>query len=228
MMDDARCDSERLLRTVGKFRLINLLLTRYRRILRRWLLADMLADPERTYRIADLGAGGCDIPAWLLEEGPRWGLRLSVLAVEADERVAAHAAETWRHTRGLEVPRQDATDLAALGKVDYIISNHFLDHLQYGEIGRLLRQAAQMPIRRFIFMDLLRSYLGFYVHSVYATLLCRGTFAGEDVRRSIRRGFSVPEIAALLGRVGLQDRVHVYTMTPVRSILVGERTGWSG
>ena len=100
-MDDAQCDSEQLLRTVDKFRIINLLMTRYRRVVRRWLLADMLASPERTYRVADLGAGGCDIPAWLLDEAARLGLRLSVLAVEADERVAAHAAETWRHKRGL-------------------------------------------------------------------------------------------------------------------------------
>lgn len=227
-MDDAQCDSERLLRTVGKFRLINRLMTRYRRVLRRWLLADMLTNPERTYRVADLGAGGCDIPAWLLDEAAGLGLRVSVLAVEADERIAAHAAETWRHKRGLEVLCHDATDLAALGKVDYVISNHFLHHLEYGEIERLLSQAVQMPIRRFIFMDLVRSYLAFYLHSVFAALVCPGTFVGEDGRRSIRRGFQRSEIVSLLCRSKMHNRVRVHTMIPARIVIIGEVAGRGG
>ena len=128
----------------------------------------------------------------------------------------------------LEVLCHDATDLAALGKVDYVISNHFLHHLEYGEIERLLSQAVQMPIRRFIFMDLVRSYLAFYLHSVFAALVCPGTFVGEDGRRSIRRGFSVPEIVSLLERAGLQDHVHVYTMPPARIVIIGEVAGRGG
>jgi hypothetical protein len=128
----------------------------------------------------------------------------------------------WRHTRGLEVLCRDATDLAALGEVDYLIGNHFLHHLRHGEIERLFRDALAMPLRRFVFMDLMRSYVAFYAHSVFAALLCPGTFVGEDGRRSIRRGFTASETASLLSGIGLQDRVHVYTMAPARIVIVGD------
>lgn len=222
LMDDAQCDVGRLLRTVDRFRLVNQLLTRCRDGLRRWLLADMLQSPGRTYRVADLGAGGCDIAVWLLDEAARRGLRLSVLAVEADERIAAHVRAMWRHKRGLEVVCRDATDLPALGEVDYIIGNHFLHHLDDGAIERLLADLPRLPIRRFVFMDLVRSYLGFYTISILGALVCPGTFIAEDGRRSVRRGFRLPEVEALLSRMGLQERVHVHPMGPGHIVIVGQ------
>ena len=169
---------------MDRFPLINRLLTRYRRVLRRWLLADMLTEPGRPYRVADLGAGGCDIPAWLLDEASRLGLRVSVLAVEADARIAAHARARWKRKAGLEVVCRDATDPASLGPVDYVIGNHFLHHLECGRIGRLFREVLQLPTRRFVFTDLVRSYAAFYAHSVFAALVCPRTFVGED-RKSV-------------------------------------------
>lgn len=228
MMDDVHCDEERLLRTVDKFRLVNWLVARHRYVLRRWLLADMLTSPERPHRVADLGAGGCDIAAWLLGEAARLGLKVSVLAVEADERIAAHAAGRWRHLRGLEVMCHDATDLSALAPLDYIIGNHFLHHLEYGQIEHLFCQALHMQIRRFIFMDLLRSYPAFYLHSILAAVLCPGTFVGEDGRRSIRRGFQRSEIVSLLCRSKMHDRVRVHTMIPARIVIIGEVAGRGG
>ena len=222
LMDDGQCDLDRLLRTVDRFRLVNRLLTRYRVGLRRWLLADMLSRPGHTYRIADLGAGGCDVSAWLLDEAERLGLRLAVLAVEADERIAAHVRAKWRHKRGLDVVCQDATDLASLGEVDYIMGNHFLHHLDDGEIERLLGDAAAMPIRRFVFMDLVRSYLAFYTISIFGALTCPRTFIAEDGRRSVRRGFRLSEFESLLTRMGLHERVHVHPLGPGHIVVVGQ------
>ncbi|HUT61346.1 MAG TPA: methyltransferase domain-containing protein, partial [Phycisphaerae bacterium] len=175
LMDDAHCSRERLLRTIDSFRIVNWLFARYRHVLRHWLLADMLTDPQRTYRVADLGAGGCDIPMWLLRKAAGLGLTISVLAVEVDERIAAYSRNTCRSMQGLEILCQDAKDLKALGPVDYVIGNHFLHHLEYAEIRQLLCQAVSMPLRRFVFTDLLRSYPAFYLHSAVAALLCPGT-----------------------------------------------------
>ena len=224
LMEDTHCNREQLLRTVDMFRTYNRLFARYKKVLGRWLLTDMLSSPQRSYRVADLGSGGCDIPVWLLRKAGLMGLSISVLAVEADERIAAHSRNTYGSVRGLEILCRDAQDLTALGPVDYILGNHFLHHLDYALIEQLLLQAVRMPLRRFIFMDLLRSYPAFYFHSAVAAFLCRGTFIGEDGRRSIRRGFKVAEVKSLLHRVGIQDRVQVHTMLPARIVIVGHGT----
>ena len=66
-MDDVNCCEERLLRTIRQFASINRFVSRYRTILRRWVLSDMLRDVTREYHLVDMGAGGCDIDVWLLD-----------------------------------------------------------------------------------------------------------------------------------------------------------------
>jgi hypothetical protein len=220
-MDDPGCDETRLLRTVRRFRLLNRLVSRYRFVLQRWLIRDMLARPDRTYRVADLGAGGCDIPVWLLGRARRLGLKVSVLAVESDERIAAYARRTYRSVPGLTIACRDATDLTALGPLDYLLGNHFLHHLSDGEIRALLTRALDLPLRRFVFVDLRRSYAAYYAHGILAPLFFPRTFVGTDGRRSIRRGFRPSELRSLLQTSGIAHRISVRTLAPARVVVVG-------
>jgi hypothetical protein len=222
LMDDPLCDGARLLRTVRRFRPLNRLVARYRSALTRWVLRDMRADPGRRYRVADLGAGGCDIPVWLLRRAGRLGLDVSVLAVESDPRIADHARRTHGGVRGLSIACRDATDLPALGRVDYLIGNHFLHHFGDDEIADLLTRALERPVRRFVFLDLRRSYAAYYGHSLLAAGLFPGTFIGPDGRRSIRRGFRPRELEALFDRAGIADRIRVECLAPARIVIVGE------
>lgn len=224
-MDDPVCDEQELLRTVRRFRLLNRLVTRYRLVLDRWLLREMLADPGRTYRVADLGAGGCDIPAWLIRRAGERGLRLSVLAVESDPRIADYARRAHGGTPGLTIACRDATDLRALGPVDYVIGNHFLHHLTDRGVQDLLAGALALPIRRFVFMDIRRTHAAYLGVSVLAALLFPRTFVGTDGRRSVRRGFRVSELKDLLAEAGIRDRVQVHTLMPARIVIVGNGPG---
>jgi hypothetical protein len=224
LMDDPACSEERLLKTVRCFTLLNRLVSRYRPILRRWVLQDMLAQPDRSHRVADLGAGGCDIAVWLLRRAKKAGLDLSVLAVESNARIAEYARRMHGNTPGLTIVCQDATNLDALGDVDYIIGNHFLHHLADRDIAELLRRATVMRVRRFVFTDLHRNYRAYYLHSVLAALLFPRTLMGTDGRRSIRRGFRLRELRTLFDQAGILGRVEVHRMMPARVVIVGNGT----
>ncbi len=222
-MDDPKCSAERLLKTVRSFALLNRLVSRYRSVLNRWLIQDMLRQPARKYRVADLGAGGCDIPVWLLSRARKLGLDLSVIAVESNPLIAEHARRAHQGIAGLQVICQDATHPGELEPVDYIIGNHFLHHLPNGEIQDFLARALEMRIRRFVFNDLRRSHRAYYLHSLLAALLFPRTFVGTDGRRSIRRGFRRSELRALLAKADILDRVQVHTLAPARIVIVGTR-----
>jgi len=224
-MDDPTCSEERLLKTVRRFGLLNRLVSRYRSVLSRWVLRDMLRQPERSYRVADLGAGGCDIPVWLLRRAWKTGLKVSVLAVESNARIARFARRMHGSTPGLTIACQDAMDLTGLGPVDYIIGNHFLHHLSDRDIQELLTRALSMRVRRFVFMDLVRSYRAYYSHSLLAALLFPRTFVGTDGRRSICRGFRRSELTDLLAEARIAHRVEVHRMAPARIVIVGSGTG---
>ncbi len=223
LMDDPECSEQRLLRTVRSFALLNRLVSRYRSVLNRWLIQDMLRQPARKYRVADLGAGGCDIPVWLLSRARKLGLDLSVLAVESNPLIADQARRVHRGVAGLQVVCKDAIHIGELEPVDYIIGNHFLHHLPNDEILNFLARALEMRIRRFVFNDLCRSHRAYYLHSLLAAVLFPRTFVGTDGRRSIRRGFRRSELRALLAKADILDRVQVHTLAPARIVIVSTR-----
>jgi len=220
LMDDPSCDKNTLLRTVAGFRLLNRWVTRYRSVLKRWILSDMVAAPERKYVVADLGAGGCDIAVWLLRASRRLDLDVQVLAIEGDSRIAEYARCFYGQVPGLRVLETDATDLSAVGAVNYVIGNHFLHHLRDEELERMLKGLAAMPLRRFVFNDLRRSYWAYWFHGVGAAAVFPRTFVARDGCRSIRRGFKVGELRALVKRIGLGERVRIMKMAPARVLLV--------
>ena len=90
-MDRLDSSQDRLRRTLTQFQLVNRIFSRYRSVLTRSVLRDMAKDGSRSYRLADLGAGGCDIARWLIRRCRERGLRLAISAVEHDPRVARHA-----------------------------------------------------------------------------------------------------------------------------------------
>ena len=217
-MDDPDCREDHLLRTLRQFTSINFLVARYRTVLGRWVLDDMARDPTRAYRLADLGAGGCDIDAWLLREARRRGLRLRVTACDADPRVVAYACAAYGQDPDLQVQTLDVVRQTLDEPVDYTFGNHFLHHLTDDTIVQLLQCWSPVTRRSMVFSDLLRSrwaYAGFYLTS----WLYRCSFAREDGLVSIRKGFRAEELTRLARKAGCSDVAVVDTLVPSRLVL---------
>lgn len=220
-MDRPDCDPALLFRTLDQFEWTNRLFSRYRTVLRRWVLDDMRRRPDREYHLADLGAGGLDIPNWLLGEANRLGLRLRVTAVDNDPRVLSHVRS--RAAPGLSLVLADARDyLERTPDVDYLFGNHFLHHLPGDALSGFLRRLAAAARRRFILSDLLRSRWSYAGYSLFARGFLRGSYAFDDGRLSILRGFRPDELARLAAESGV--RADVYRLAGGRLILTGPGT----
>jgi len=218
LMDDPAGDERKLVRTLRQFRWINRVVARYRSILRRDVLDDMAREPDRIYRLVDVGAGGGEIAAWLLRAAARRGLRLQVTAIDADPRMVRFALGRYGHTPGLEVRECNAFDLEKLGETDYLFANHLLHHLTDEQIVALLRLAGRVTRRAAVFSDLERSCGSYWGFSVAALLLLHRSFARHDGRLSIRKGFRAEELHALLNRAGQSGAVE--RLSPGRLVVV--------
>lgn len=219
-MDDPGCDETLLLRTVDQFQWINKMVGRYRSILSRFVIADMLRDRHRPYHFMDLGAGGCDISVWLLQQAERHGLHLHVTAIDGDERIVEHARKKHRNIHGLDIQHADLRQLKKYGPTDYMFMNHVLHHLPDPFIPHLLTQVHKHCKRRWIISDLVRSrvcYAAFHALGLFA----RQSFAFEDGRRSIRRAFIESDLRRYLQQAGLSASARVMQLFPGRLVMVG-------
>ncbi len=221
MMDRPDCDRACLYRTLAQFRWVNLGVSRYRSCLKRWIVADMLRDRLREYHLVDLGAGGCDIPVWLLAYCRRRGLKLKVTALDMDARTVAWARDRYSDVLGLKIVCGNAFDLDKLESVDYVYANHFLHHLEDDEIVRLLGEVRRVAGRGFLVCDLRRCRFSYLAFSLLAGALLRGSFARADGLISIRKGFTQGEFERVISGVGMRGQV--YRMFPGRLVGWGER-----
>ncbi len=218
LMDIPGCDEAFLLRTVDQFASINRLVARYRTILSRLVLDDMARAPDRPYHLVDMGAGGCDIDAWLLRAARRRGLDLRITACDIDPRIIRHARARFGDVPGLDIREQDLLGEPPGEDVDYVFANHFLHHLEEEQILRLVRLWQPSVRRRLVFSDLLRSrwaYLGFALLS----LAYRRSFARTDGLISIRKGFLPGELARLAEKTAGSGSFSVGKRLPGRTVL---------
>ena len=180
----------------------------------------MERDRGRDYHLVDLGAGGCDIPVWLLRTAERRRIDVRVTALDGDPRAVAFARARYGNIDRLTIQTGDLMSMDQFGPVDYIFTNHVLHHLPDDLIPDVLRKMQQTARRRWIVSDLKRSawsYAGFQVLGRFF----RNSFAFEDGKRSIRRGFVASDFQRYLKDADLQDLAHVMTLVPGRMVMVG-------
>jgi len=219
-MDRSDCDTGLLLRTIDQFQLTNRLFSRYRTLLRRWVLSDMLSRPTQEFHLVDLGAGGLDIPLWLLREAHRRGIQLRITAVDNDPRIIEHV----RPKAGANLHLVCGDALAFLEKasgVDYIFCNHFLHHLPELEIPDFIRRLARATRRRFIVSDLSRNRWSYLGYALFAGLFLRHSFAREDGLLSIRRGFRAEDLEAFVKTPEGSTTMDLLRLAPGRIVLIG-------
>jgi 2-polyprenyl-3-methyl-5-hydroxy-6-metoxy-1,4-benzoquinol methylase len=224
LMDEADCDLGSLLRTIDQFESVNFWVSRYRSILRRWVLGDLARRAPSPAHVVDVGAGGCEIAVWLLEAASRRGLSCTVTALEPDARVAAHARGRYGHRAGLRIVEAGVESLHELGPIDYIFSNHVMHHVPDDELPDFLRTIDRHARVRWVMSDLYRSAWSYAAFQVFGRLY-RNSFTFEDGKRSIRRGFRKAECRGIVERAGCSGRVAVHRLVPGRLVMVGEAAG---
>ncbi|MCA1810015.1 MAG: methyltransferase domain-containing protein [Lentisphaerae bacterium] len=220
-MDRPDSPEDRLFRTLAQFGPINRHFSRYRTLLRRYVLSDM--TPARPGRLLDLGAGGCDIGRWLIRQCRQRGLQLHITAMENDPRVARYAQAACRDYPEIEVVAQDIRDPLPLEEVDYVFANHLLHHLPDQTCIALIRQIDRAAPRRYLLSDMLRSFWAYYGFALCTAPFFRNSFIVTDGLASIRRSFTLAEVRALLQAAQPVTPVTLHQLTPYRFAVIGGR-----
>jgi 2-polyprenyl-3-methyl-5-hydroxy-6-metoxy-1,4-benzoquinol methylase len=219
LMDLPSCDGALLKKTVEQFKLLNRLFTASRKLISRYIFCEMMGDTSRVYTMLDIGAGGCDIDLWVAEEARRRGLTLRITALDHDDRIIAMAREATRDFPEITIVNGDLNDLPQFGDFDFIFCNHLLHHLNWGEIGPLLRHIERQTKICYLLNDLRRSVSAYIGYAVFTSLFLAPSLARVDGLLSIRKGFSKEEWKAFLKEQMAGTPVKILRVFPARLAL---------
>lgn len=221
-MDLPEADLDTLHRTIRQFRLINMLFSASRRLLREHVFSIMERDRQRQYTLLDVGAGGCDIAVWGACEARKRNLSLRITALDNDARISPVALQEIQPYPEITFQIGNALDLGNMEKFDFIFSNHFLHHLRWDEISLFLQQALAHTRLALVMNDLKRCRWSYLASSLLLPLLGRNSFICCDGKLSIRRGFTSSELAQLLDSEVSANQFRVKEVFPARVVITSE------
>jgi 2-polyprenyl-3-methyl-5-hydroxy-6-metoxy-1,4-benzoquinol methylase len=213
-------DEKKAYRTLAQFKIINLLLSRSRKLMKEILIPHMLEAGGKKLTLLDVGAGGGDIALWFANLCHSHGIDIKILCLDSDPKVVEFARKMCYGRENISVRQGSAHDIEALDEgIDYIFSNHFLHHLNSQEIPQFLEKVYKSARRGFLINDLLRSrsaYLGF---TLLAGILFHKSYHFHDGRLSIRKGFTFHELKQVVAQLNFSNCVKLGYRIPARVFL---------
>ena len=127
LMDSLDSDRVQLVNTLKQFRAINRWLTPCHRLIKQHFLTPMKAEPNRVWSLLDLGAGGGDLPIWLIQRCEEQSIRIEITCMDYDPRVVEFLRAKCRDYPNISIMQADAIELASTGRTwDFVFANHFL------------------------------------------------------------------------------------------------------
>ncbi|HEY7935672.1 MAG TPA: methyltransferase domain-containing protein [Candidatus Limnocylindrales bacterium] len=169
---------------------------------------EALAPHVTRLSLVDIGTGGADIPAALLERARRQGRALTITALDGRDEIVAAALRVnpeLANTHGLILEAGDGRRLDFPDRsFDVAHCSLVLHHLEpEGAVG-LLREMGRVARVGVVVNDLDRTRLNLAGALVLAKLATRNRYTRHDGPLSVRRAYRVPEVANLLRSAGLR------------------------
>lgn len=220
IMDFSDVDEKKVYRTLVQFRIINLLLSRSRKLMKEILIPHMLEAGGKKLTFLDVGAGGGDIALWFANLCHCRGIEIKIICLDSDPKVVEFARKMCHGRENISVRQGSAHDIEAVDEgIDYIFANHFLHHLNSQEIPQFLEKVYRTARRGFLINDLLRSrpaYMGF---TLLAGIFFHKSYHFHDGRISIRKGFRFHELKEVVAQLNFSNCVKLGCRIPARVFL---------
>ena len=160
----------------------------------REIFAQQSAQGVRALTLLDVGTGLGDIPLAIGKEAARLGIRLRAVGLEITHAMAAFAQQ-----HDLATVAGDARALPFSNQsIDVITCSLVLHHLDDADAVLMLRECSRVARVRVIVADLQRSWLAIILLWLVSFPLRFHPISRHDGMLSIRRGFSVQELRALI------------------------------
>jgi len=223
-MDDMDTGHDQLYHTLAQFKIINYLFSRYRYLVKHYLLPRMRLMGYREIVILDLGAGGCDFALWITRFCRKQNIKIKVFCLDTDPRAVLFGQKVCHDHDNIIVSQGSVSDIESLGvPVDFIFANHVLHHVEARYIPNLLRRVYDLSQNGFLINDLRRSYFSYIGFTLFGLIFLRGGFSFSDGRQSIRKGFIPQDLRTIVNSIGLENEITVGTVAPGRVFLWCEK-----
>ncbi len=157
---------------------------------------------DRPLRILDVACGGGDVMVDVARRAREASLPLVVHGCDLSPVALEHARrEAERCGVAAEFFARDVLADGLPGGYDLVCSSLFHHHLSREDAVELLRGMAEAG-HRVLVQDLLRGTLGYLLAWSGLRLLSRSEVAHVDGPRSVRAGFTLPEVRAMAAEAG--------------------------
>jgi SAM-dependent methyltransferase len=168
---------------------------------------DALAPGGAPLHVLDIGTGGADIPLALISRARDADRPLRVTAVDsrpevlvaaalADPRVTATGELALHVADGRALPYADSS-------FDVVHASLLIHHLDRDAATSLLAEMARVARLGVIVNDLVRGRLAYLGAWLLTRTVTRGRYTRHDAPLSVRRAYTVDELAGLIGAAGL-------------------------
>jgi len=179
--------------------------------------------PRAPHTILDVGTGGADMPAFLLDHLAARGVRATCVAVDRSPRILAIAAERLQGRADVSLQLADAMALpfadASFDLGTLVLALH---HFDGGAAVAVLRELARVA-RTVIVNDLRRSPIAWAFARVVFPLFTRNRFTRNDGPLSVLRAYTPQEVRDLAAQAGWST-IAVRNHPGYRMALVGGRS----
>jgi len=223
LMDSPDCNDKKLINTVKQFKLINYLFTGSRRLIKKYIINDMLIDTDKEYTLLDIGSGGCDVPIWLIKTARKKKIKLTITSIDYDQRIVDYAKNICANYPEINILNHNALNIDELGKFDYIYSSHFIHHFNIKDIVKLVNLISDSAKKAFILNDIKRSNLSFLGYSLFTLIFMHNSFAFYDGRLSIKKGFMYRDMFEIVDEVKDKTNIKILNAFPGRIVLYGNK-----
>lgn len=205
-LDDHSLYDPHINATMHNLERINILLSGIRKVCNRTIFTSAAIDTVKAVTIADLGCGGGDLALWFAKKFTRYGIDGRIIGIDHDPRVIALAKKRCEPEPSITIVQGDATDLTHLpDPIDWIVSNHFLHHLDSVMATRILKTAVARARRGIIMNDLVRNRWSLIEFNLLCRALMPAGHTAHDGIVSILRSFNAHELTAILAGAGLSS-----------------------
>ncbi len=206
ILDGDTQDADELAQNFRDIQRVNQLLGGTSTVLRH-LLALLASVPEdRPATILDLATGSGDIPLAIARWAERRDRAVTIVATDFSEDILALARKQLAGLPNVTVERYDARDVPRPdGQFDVVLCSLSLHHFAPDDAIQVLREMDRLATGGFILNDLRRGRLGYVAAWVAARLTTRNRLTRNDAPLSVRRAYTVDELADLLQRAGVEN-----------------------
>lgn len=188
-MDDPDCDLDLLNATYDQFRIVNGLISGWKRVYKRHI-RPLLTDGST---ILDIGCGGGDLLFQLAKWTREDGLSVRITGIEPDPRALDYLS-TLELPDNVDVFQKTTSEMVKeAATFDVVVSNHVLHHLDEATLATFLNDSIRLGRSLVLHNDIRRDDLAF-IGFLPSAVLFRNSFISPDGLRSIRRSFTRGEL----------------------------------